>query len=290
MTIIDKKYYNYIYLDPRKKGIFKYPKLFKIDIQTIYYFEPFYVGRGCGNRMFRGLRNNKSNLFKKRILDKIYKCGLTPIIIKLNNNLTIEEACRYEKIIIKTIGRRDNKTGYLSNLTDGGEGVSNIIVSKETRDKISKTLKETYIKNPELIENNRLQAIGNRYNFGKKHTEKTKKLISLKGKGRKDSVITKERKSKAFKGRKYSLEHNIKISNALRGKKLSEDRIKKLSIAHLGQKAINCIKVRNIETNEIFESLYSASKKHRVDRHNIAKCCKKLKNTCGGFHWEYANK
>ena len=37
------QFYTYVYLDPRKSGKYKYSE-YKFD------YEPFYVGKGCGNR------------------------------------------------------------------------------------------------------------------------------------------------------------------------------------------------------------------------------------------------
>ena len=72
---------------------------------------PYYIGKGKNRRVF-----NKSNRTtpappKDRIL----------IILE---NLTEEQAFANEKDFIAWYGRKDNGTGILRNLTDGGEGQS----------------------------------------------------------------------------------------------------------------------------------------------------------------------
>jgi len=48
-----------------------------------------------------------------------------------------KEACKIEKGLIFDIGRKDLNLGPLVNMTDGGEGGTGIILSKQSKDKIS---------------------------------------------------------------------------------------------------------------------------------------------------------
>lgn len=282
-------YYVYIYLDPRKKGSFIYGELQKLGIINSFYFQPFYIGKGVGNRIKRGLeiKGIKNNTFKKNTIKNICSEKLFPISIKLIENLTSDEACFYEKILIKEIGRVNIGTGILTNLTEGGEGVVGNTLSNESKAKLSKSLKKFYLNNPDSIENIRKRAMGNKNMLCKRHTKETKNIISRKILGRKESVITKEKKSIAFKGRIYSKEHNNKISQALTGKKLSQEHINSLSLSHMGHIPSNAKKVKNIELNQIFNSATAASKFFKVDRHRILSCCEGLIKVCGGFHWKY---
>jgi hypothetical protein len=50
-------YYVYVYLDPRKFGVFEYGSL-KFD------YEPFYVGKGTNKRMYAHLKTDKTNPHK----------------------------------------------------------------------------------------------------------------------------------------------------------------------------------------------------------------------------------
>lgn len=93
--------------------------------------EPFYVGKGTGNR-----KNSKAmrNKWWKNIVNK-YDFD----VILLEENLTQEKAFELEQYWIKKIGREN-----LCNLTDGGDGYKGgiawnkgIPMSDETKKKLS---------------------------------------------------------------------------------------------------------------------------------------------------------
>jgi hypothetical protein len=73
---------------------------------------PYYIGKGKGYRAYQG--NRKSTNPPK---DKSK-------IIFLKQNLTEEEAFKHEIYMIAIFGRKDNNSGILRNLTNGGEGTS----------------------------------------------------------------------------------------------------------------------------------------------------------------------
>ena len=74
---------------------------------------PYYIGKGQGNRAYKKDRREfKPPKDKSRI-------------IFLKQNLTEEESFKHERYMIAVFGRKDNGTGILRNLTDGGEGGSN---------------------------------------------------------------------------------------------------------------------------------------------------------------------
>ena len=85
---------------------------------------PYYIGKGKDERIYSSNRTINSPKDKSRI-------------IYLKQNLTEEEAFRHEIYMISIFGRKDLGTGILYNMTNGGEGVSGLIRSKETRKKIS---------------------------------------------------------------------------------------------------------------------------------------------------------
>jgi hypothetical protein len=117
----DKIYYVYIYLNPLKPGYYNYGN-FHFD------FEPFYVGKGKGNRYLIHLneaeRKNTKKLNRHKIntIKNIIKSNNSPLISLLNLNITDYESQELEKYYIKTIGRADLGLGPLTNLTDGGDG------------------------------------------------------------------------------------------------------------------------------------------------------------------------
>lgn len=121
------KFYTYVYLNPLKGGDYNYGKLH-------FDFEPFYVGKGFGDRCnIHTLTIDTRNKLKQNIINKILNNNKKPIIILLYSNITEYTAFRLEKYLINKLGRRDLKTGVLSNLTNGGEGVSGVIYNYERK-------------------------------------------------------------------------------------------------------------------------------------------------------------
>jgi hypothetical protein len=86
---------------------------------------PYYIGKGKKHRPYSRNRKFKPPA-KERIL--ILKC-----------NLTEEEAIRHEIYMIAVFGRKDQGTGILHNLTDGGEGTSGYSHTAESKSKIGKS-------------------------------------------------------------------------------------------------------------------------------------------------------
>lgn len=124
-------FYVYVYLDQQEPGDWKY--------KNIYLgFKPFYVGKGKGKRDVSHLcdymlKRNSSKSAKIKSI--IAKTGELPLHTRIFHNLTETDALTIEQDFIKTFGRKDNNTGILRNLTDGGDGIKN--VSLEVRQKIS---------------------------------------------------------------------------------------------------------------------------------------------------------
>ena len=139
---------------------------------------PYYVGKGKGKRCY----SNDGRTFPRP--------SDTSRILKLKQNLTEEESFKYERYYIFLYGRKDNGTGILRNLTDGGEGMSGHIPSSETIQKRSQTLKE-YWKGRERP---------SPHNKGIPMTEEQKINLSLKRKG-----IPNPEHSKRMKGNKNSV-------------------------------------------------------------------------------------
>jgi hypothetical protein len=91
---------------------------------------PYYIGRGSGRRVFKNHRH-------------------IPVppkdrIIMLKTGLSFAESVRHEVYMIFVFGRKDNGSGILRNLTDGGEGTPGRSPSEQTREKIRATLETTH--------------------------------------------------------------------------------------------------------------------------------------------------
>ena len=128
--------------------------------------EVFYIG--IGKNLSRAFDKRQRNRYWKFITNKTkYRVDI------LFDDLSKEEASDKEKEFIKLYGRKDLGLGTLVNMTDGGDGLNNI--SKELKKRISDKLKNKNCS----------------YFKGKKHTDETKKIMSLNHHRRTECLDTK---------------------------------------------------------------------------------------------------
>jgi hypothetical protein len=176
-------YYVYIILDPLEN--------YEVSIGNFNFNnKPFYIGYGKNNRVNEHFHKRELNrkCHKSCKMKSIIETGNIPIIIKMNENLSFEEANSLEIEYISLLGRIDKGMGILTNHTDGGQGTKNKILSKETKRKMSLSHK------------------------GLLHTEESKLKMSLKHKGKILSDITKKKISESMKEEGnpfYGKKHNL---------------------------------------------------------------------------------
>jgi hypothetical protein len=135
---------------------------------------PYYIGKGKDGRAFKETRK-----FKPK--DKRY-------IVIIEQGLTELGAFALERRMIRWYGRKNIGTGILQNKTDGGEGVTGMVVSSSVRDQISEKLK------------------------GKKRPNYVKDKISKSNKGKKHSVDAIERMKKTKKLNPHSPSSSTRTS------------------------------------------------------------------------------
>lgn len=119
--------------------------------------QPFYIGKGKAKRAYS--KKGRSS-FWKRVTDKY-----DWYVSILHSNLSEQDALSKEVELIALYGRRDNGTGILVNLTDGGESTINMseqsrqkisekakgrVVSDEVKKRLSLINKGRFLKNPQI--------------------------------------------------------------------------------------------------------------------------------------------
>lgn len=105
--------------------------------------EPFYMGIGSQKNYTRAKIKRRFNPIWNNIVAKTewyYEIML--------DDLTKEEAIEKEKEFITLYGQIGNKTGILTNLTKGGEGIEGYKHTRETRKKMSNSQTERWSKIP----------------------------------------------------------------------------------------------------------------------------------------------
>jgi len=260
-------FYVYAYVDPKKRGIFKYDD-YEFD------YEPFYIGKGRNDRYKQHLSscyklaNRSYNSYFYRKIRKIKKeYNKNPEIIFLKKGVTEKEAFDLEINLIQLIGRKDIKKGSLCNLTDGGEGISNppesVRIKKRDRfkelwrDSVYRNKMVEISKNKKISEGHRKKMLEGLRRTDQSCSEETKRKIAVANRGHSVSEECKKKLSQRFKGRIISEEVRRKISNSLRGRKLSEETKRKLSIASRSR-------IVTEETRERM-SVASTGRKHSIE-------------------------
>lgn len=140
----------------------------------------FYIGIGNGKRPYSTKYRNK---YWNNIISKTkYKIEI------ISENLSWQDACELEILLISEYGRLDNNTGILCNMTNGGEGNYGLILSNESKEKIRQ------------------------FNLGKIISEEEKHRLRTMNIGRVKPIEERIKLSKSLTGRIRSYEHKINLS------------------------------------------------------------------------------
>lgn len=267
------RFYLYALLDSRKPGKYCYSEL---DICFLY--EPFYIGKGSGNRinnhLFKSRIDKNTNKRKVNKIKKIIDGNQKPIAIKIKENLSNKIALSEEMSFIKIIGRLNLNKGPLTNFTDGGDSPGGFNHSEETKNKISKS------------------CIGRKpWNKGGSHSnESIEKMRKVKT-GKKLSEDTKEKIREARLGSKHSEESIEKMRKARTGKRFTKEVKDKMSQTRKG-KNIKIFKATN-PNGEIFytdNGLSEFCKSNNLSQSNMSNVANGRAKQHKGWKCEYVNK
>lgn len=124
-------FFVYVLLDPRRAGPCEYGEF-------LFCYEPFYVGKGCGKRDHAHYSETNRKGHKLNRVRQIKEAGLRPVPVRLFTGLTEDAALYIEQQVLKTIGRRVDGMGPLTNKTIGGGGLTGWKHSEETKAKLRK--------------------------------------------------------------------------------------------------------------------------------------------------------
>lgn len=174
---------------------------------------------------------------------------------------------------------KNNNTGILVNLTDGGEGVSGLLLSAASRNKIS-------IANTGKVRSSKFKENVSKFLTGREVSTETRLKISNSHKGKTLSDNHREQlrvNHVGNTGQTQSPEARTKIGNSHRGEKS----------VNYGKPAINRKSVICVCTGQIFDCIKSAvawliSIGHtKAAAGNISKCCKNKLPKSYGYIWNY---
>jgi len=269
-------YYVYVLLDPRKPGKHNYGKY-------TFEYEPFYIGKGRLKRLKQHYNPGElsKNTLKNTKIKAIINAGLKPLELLIYENISEQESLDKEKELISLIGRLDIKTGILTNMTVGGDGVSGYIATDELKSIRSKNGSGT----------------GNSF-FGKQHNSDSFKFISrpvyqldLNNK------IIKEFKSIADAARETNSNDNHIRScckgrrpthNGFKWKYVNDDNILTRNWKSGGEsKKVLQLDFDTEEVIKEWDSITQASIELKLPRKGISKVLGGFAKSTGGFKWKY---
>ena len=152
-------------------------KLIRIDKNQV-----FYIGIGSSPNFARAYSKDDRNDIWKKITNKTdYKVEI------LYENISFDDAKDKEIQLIKEYGKIKNG-GTLSNMTDGGDGISGYIHTDETK-KVIKEKRKYQVFSQETKDIWSKNRMGNKKAFGKKHSPEKNNNKSINQRGKFGGII-----------------------------------------------------------------------------------------------------
>jgi len=175
--------------------------------------EPFYIGIGTDSKYQRAYSKQSRNIFWNRIVQKTnYEVEI------LLDNLTRDEAKIKEIEFIALYGKKIDKTGILTNISDGGDGNSGGKHTEEAKRKIG--------------ESNKLKDYS-KFDRSYMQTKEYKDKISKINKGRKMPDSMRQKVSDRMKNRIVSEKEKNRLRSSMLGKKMSNETKEKMRLSGL---------------------------------------------------------
>lgn len=210
--------------------------------------EPFYVGKGKGDRHKVSSKSSSHRSHKNAVIRKTLEAiGEVPTVIA-HYDLDEPTAFVYERTLIAAIGR--HPLGPLTNQTDGGEGISGFVQSAET--KLKQSIKKIGNKNalgtvhsPERRAKEAACKIGNKHALGFKRSAEmnAKSSAALRAWNQTQEGKAKRREQADKRlGISPSAETRAKISSTLMGRPNACKGIKRPHLVGRKQSAEICAK------------------------------------------------
>ena len=170
--------------------------------------QPFYVGKGTGNRCYSHENEAKYYVKRKSLklgkIRKLLSLGMSPVIVKVEDNVSDKQAIDLECFLIAEM--RDSGIP-LTNMTDGGDGAQGYKHTEEHKDKMRQLFVGRVFTSNHLQKMRKPKSPGGRINIALarnttsyRPSEETKRKTSeaLKGRPspRKNSTLTAEARAK----------------------------------------------------------------------------------------------
>jgi hypothetical protein len=175
--------------------------------------EPFYIGIGTDSKYQRAYSKQSRNIFWNRVVSKTdYEVEI------LLDNLTKDEAKIKEIEFIALYGKKIDKTGILTNISDGGDGNLGGKHTEEAKLKIGLSNK---FKDYSKFDRSYMQ------------TKEYKDKVSKINKGRKMPDSMREKTSERMKNRIVSAKEKDRLRTLMLGKKMSDETKEKMKLSGL---------------------------------------------------------